>query len=184
MRAPRVFHSTPTRLIPIVLVALGLSWAAAPARANDHEEPRTLLLANGQRLQSGVLWRGCWERREPDGTSVGWCADGFPHFPKVDVVRPGTRVTVRILKSHRPREVWIEAWKKVDQFGMVVGEPQELVYKRRRVRLPEGVAWDFSFTLSNAPRHYYLSVTGVWRDEEGLRTLQDASWGFHLRTSR
>ena len=112
------------------------------------------------------------------------CGDGFPQFPKVDVVEPGTRVTIRILKSQRPRDLSIYAWKKTDRYGFLVGDPQEMSYKRRRVRLPDGVVWDFSFTLSDARRHYYLSVTGVWRDEEGTRMMQDASYAFHVRTSR
>jgi hypothetical protein len=161
-----------------------MTFGATPAVAHDHEPPRTALLANGERLQRGVHWQGCWVRQEPDGTVVGGCADGFPHFPRVDVVQPGTQVTIRILKSKRPRELQIYAWKKTDRYGFVVGSPQELDYKRRRVRLPDGVAWDFSFVLSNAPRHYYLSLSGVWRDEEGTGEWQDASWGFHVRTAR
>jgi hypothetical protein len=78
----------------------------------------------------------------------------------------------------------IHAWKKIDRHGFVVGSPQEQSYKRQRIRLPDGVAWDFSFTLSDARRHYFVSVTGVWRDEEGTRVMQDASYAFHVRTSR
>ena len=100
------------------------------------------------------------------------------------MVEPGTRVTIRILKSQRPRDLLIQAWKRTDRHGFVAGNAQELSYKRRRARLADGVAWDFSFTLSEAPRHYYLSVTGVWRDEEGTRVMQDASYAFHVRTSR
>ena len=146
--------------------------------------PRTALLANGEQLQRGAHWAGCWTTGYPDGTYVTRCADGFPQFPDVDVVRPGTRVTIRVLKSQRPKEVLIYAWRRVDRYGMVVGTAQELPYKRRRVRLADGIAWDFSFELSNNPRHYYLSVTGVWRDEEGGGTTQDASWAFRVRTSR
>jgi hypothetical protein len=184
MRAKPVFHPAPTRFLLAILVALGIASSSAPAVAHDHETPRTELLANGESLQRGWHWSGCWIRRDPDGTFVGGCGDGFPQFPNVDVVKPGTRVTIRILKSRRPRDLSIYAWKKTDRYGSVVGNPQELDSKRRRVGLPDGVAWDFSFTLSDAPRHYYLGVTGVWRDEEGTRAMQDASWAFHVRTSR
>jgi hypothetical protein len=184
MEGVRILSPKPVRAAFVALIAAGIASIGAAAFAHDHEPPRTALLANGERLQRGVHWSGCWVRGEPDGTFVGGCADGFPHFPRVDVVQPGTPVTIRIFKSQRPRDLLIYAWKKVDRYGMVVGRPQELSYKRRRVRLDDRVAWDFSVLLSNAPRHYYLSVSGVWRDEEGARTTQDASWGFHVRTSR
>ncbi|MDP8957087.1 MAG: hypothetical protein M3N24_09045 [Actinomycetota bacterium] len=99
-------------------------------------------------------------------------------------MQPRTEIRIRIFKRQRPRDVRIEAWKRVDRHGMVVGDVEELPYKRRKVRLSDGAAWDFTFTALDARRHYYVSVTGVWRDEEGSGELQDASWGFHVRTSR
>jgi hypothetical protein len=183
MRAPTVLNTAPTRLVLVIALAVGISSGAAPAVAHDHEPPRTALLANGDTLQRGRHWSGCWTTRFPDGTFATGCADGFPHFPKVDVLQPGTRVTIRILKSQRPRDLVIHTWKKTDRHGFVVGSPQEQSHKRQRIRLPDGVAWDLSFTLSDARRHYYLSVTGVWRDEEGARVMQDASYAFHVRTS-
>ncbi|HEX2267061.1 MAG TPA: hypothetical protein VHI97_02505 [Actinomycetota bacterium] len=184
MRPRRVFHPTLTRLVLMVFFVVGMSSGAAPAVAHDHEPPRTALLANGETLQRGRHWSGCWTTGFPDGTFVTGCGDGFPQFPKVDVVAPGTRVTIRILKSQRPRDLVIYAWKKTDRYGFVSGSPEELSYKRRRVRLPGGVAWDFSFATSDPRRHYYVSVTGVWRDEEGAEEMQDASYAFHVRTSR
>lgn len=184
MLALRVFHSPLTRLVLGVLVVLGTLSGAAPAVAHDHETPRTALIANGETLQRGKHWSGCWTTRFADGTYVTGCADGFPHFPRVDVVQPGTQVTIRIFKSQRPIDLRIDAWRKVDRYGFVVGDAEQLRYKRRRARLAAGVAWDFRFTVPEAGRHYYLSVTGVWRDEEGSSGLQDASWGFHVRTSR
>lgn len=184
MRPRRVFHPTPTRSVLVILLALGICSGAAPAVAHDHEPPRTALLANGETLQRGRHWSGCWTTGFPDGTFVTGCGDGFPQFPRVDVLQPGTRVTIRILKSQRPKDISIYAWKRTDRYGLVAGNAQELSYKRRRVRLPDGVVWDFSFTLSDAPRHYYLSVTGVWRDQEGTGEMQDASYAFHVRTSR
>jgi hypothetical protein len=184
MRALTVLNTTPTRLVLVIALAVGISSGTTPAVAHDHEPPRTALLANGETLQRGRHWSGCWTTRFPDGTYATGCADGFPHFPKVDVVQTGTRVTIRILKSQRPKDLLIYAWKKTDRYGFVVGDPQELGYRRQRVRLSDGVAWDFSLTLSDSPRHYYLSVTGVWRDDEGTRQMQDASYAFHVRTSR
>lgn len=184
MRAPTVSNATPTRLLLLIVMALGVSSGAAPAFAHDHVTPQTVLLANGETLQRGRHWSGCWTTRFPDGTFATGCRDGFPQFPKVDVVEPATRVTIRILKSQRPADLLIEAWRKTDRYGFVTGTGENLTYKRRRVRLADGVAWDFSFTVLAPRRHYYLLVTGLWRDQEGASEMQDASWALHIQTSR
>jgi hypothetical protein len=168
----------------LALASIGVLSTPNVAVAHDHVPPKTQLVVNGQTLQRGRLTSYCWiSPGGSPGTYVQACADGPPNFPRGRAVDVGTRVTIRVLKEERPRELSIWSYSGLNRYGgpaSATGE--ELRYKRRRVRMEGASAWDFSFVLSNTPRHYYLEVFGVWEDEDGAGD-QDASWDFHVRTS-
>lgn len=183
MKTFRTLTRKPARAILIVLVAAGVASAGSPAAAHDHAPPRALLRANSETLQRGMLGTHCWTTRSGDGYVTG-CGDSVWSFPAAEYVEPGSRVTLRIAKAQRPQELTVYAWKRLDEHGQPAGPAIQLRSTGKRVRLDTRVVWDFTFTLSDAPRHYYIDVFGVWRDQEGARASQDASWTFHIRTFR
>ena len=183
MKTLRTLTRNPARVILAVIAAAGIASTGSPAAAHDHAPPRTVLRVDGETVQRGLLGTHCWTTRSGDGYVTG-CGDSVWSFPAAEYVDPGSRVTLRIAKAQRPQELTIYAWKRLDEHGQPAGRAIELRSRGRPVRLENRVVWEFSFTLTDAPRHYYLDVFGVWRDQEGARVSQDASWTFHIRTSR
>ena len=189
VRERMIFRTVLRKPASVSLIALlavtGMLAVQSAAVAHDHVPPETELLVNGATLQQGELSSYCWiAPGGAPGTAVGSCADGVYNFPSARVVAPGTRVTLRVFKDQKPRQLTISAWSKLNRHGVPVWKTgTEVRYKRRPVHLSSGRAWDFTFVLADNPRHYYFEVFGVWSDVDAGGGDQDASWFFHVRTA-
>lgn len=114
------------------------------------------------------------------------CVDNAWDFPNVDRVRADHRLKIRIKKAQKPRVFVLHAYDSVDEHGVPQGDRQNVDLALRRVTSSDGttVAWDAVFKLADAGRHYYLKAGGLWEDEEGSESDQDAVWTFHVKTRR
>jgi hypothetical protein len=70
----------------------------------------------------------------------------------------------------------VDAWLlTVDEAPIGPSERLDVAQRRR------GKAWRLRFDLPVPCRHYFLRVATLWRDSDGSKTSQDATWTFHLR---
>ena len=127
-------------------------------------------------VQDGNLYHWCWVESVSGNTAAIGCGIG-PYVFQTDPARgPGDRTEILFQKAHPPSRVLIRAWALLDPNGNPV-EPSEPIEVDELRQDPMG--WRAAFSLPLPCKHYYLSVTGVWPDEQGTDTEQFAQWTFH-----
>lgn len=171
-------------LAATVLGLFGVMLAQARAEAHDHRVPRTVLKKGAGELQAGIrVFESSWNAPAVGGGCVTQSAVYRTRFPGADTVVAGGKLRVRVLKAQRPDSFEIVAWRGLDEDGEPAGEAQRLGRTLERVvRGGKTVAWDAVFSVDEAGREYYLAGEGHWRDSQGCRGDQFASWGFHVTT--
>lgn len=155
-----------------------LCLGALPAGAGEQEgPPKSVMKRNGEVLQHGKRNSYCWTYS--DGT--GQCVDTIPMWPRHNVEVPAdARVKLRIRFAEAPTEMSAYAWRRIDQHGGTVGEP-ELLSETPVPVVRDGatVAWELVVTLTGT-RRYYIELFARW-EGDGLR---DAFWRFKTARSR
>lgn len=157
------------------LLLAGLCLGALPAGAGEQDgPPQSVMRRNGDVLQHGKRNSYCWTS---DGMSQ--CVDTIPMWPRRTVEVPAdARVKLRIRFAEMPTEMSAYAWRRLDQYGGTVGDPELL--SETPVPVVRGgvtVAWELVVTLAET-RRYYIELFARW-EGEGLR---DAFWRFKTRT--
>jgi hypothetical protein len=69
----------------------------------------------------------------------------------------------------------------VDGFGFPKGNGSEVQHMLLPTFSSGALAWEAVFRLPEKEGHYYLQAFGVWTDQEGSFSDQDALWSFHLK---
>lgn len=173
----------------VVLVALVAATGIvvgtqATASAHDHLVPKTLLIKKERTLQTGLKVKE-YSWTQPSGVGcVTQSALLTTRFRDADRVAAGSKLSIRLLKSQRPRSLYVKAWKRVDEDGTPAGEALALpVTLKPVVRDGQTVAWDAVFRVDRPARDYYLIAEGHWTDTEGCGADQFALWSFHVQTT-
>lgn len=164
----------------LVVVAVCAAVLSTSALAHDHEPPEAELMIRGKVVQKGVLTASCWTTVPAPGQEIHRCVDSpSTTYPEKVRVAPRTRLKIRIHKAQQPQPVVLQSSRTAR------GDERRMpLFLRPVVEDGETVAWDVVFDVCHARRHYYLRLGGVWRDEEGGQSNQDAIWNFHVKTRR
>ncbi len=164
----------------VALTLLAFASLGGGAVADDHEPPRAELVYKGEVIQQGVLTAFCWTTVPSPGQETHRCVDSpSTIYPEKVRLRPDSRVRIRIHKEQQPKAALLQTSKTAEG-----NERRMPLFLQPVVRDGETVAWDVVFDVCHADRHYYLRVGGVWEDEEGGTSNQDAIWNFHIKTKR
>jgi len=172
-------------LLAVALGITGLLFLAGRANAHDHQPPKTALMKQSKELQAGRLtdeYR--WSYPSRNGKAC-WTDDAFFGFafPKdVPTVTAGSKLRVRIQKSHKPDSFSLQ---EVDREGVPRGEVGVLL--KPVVRDGRTVAWDAVFAVERPDSVYRLLAEGHWRDRdcsnsEPVDPDQFARWTFRVNT--
>ena len=170
-------------LAALAVGIIGILAASAPAGAHDHQIPQTVLKKGARDLQAGTkVYESAWTR--PSGNLCEHQSTFYKtRFPEKDTVRAGSKLRVRISKSHRPDSFEVAAYRGLDENGEPAGEATLLKTTLERVvKGDKTVAWDAIFFVNEPARDYYLVGEGHWREREGCGGDQFAFWGFHIGT--
>lgn len=162
-----------------VLSMLVVLAASHPATAHDHAPPRTVVHAPGVR-QVGDLVSQCWTQPTTSGTQMV-CGQGGWHFPKtVDLEEDRSDLSLRIRKAMPPTEFRLTLWTLRRSTGEPRGRGEDLLTTFTPAVVNGRVVQEVGFSLPKGHRCYYLRAFGVWKDEDGSGTDQDAAWTFRL----
>lgn len=175
----------------IVVAALAqatLLSLIAPAHAHDHVGPRAALVS-GETRQPGRSYHSDWIRPTRDGRACLLSGgSGTLKVPKAVAHEAHEAVIVRLHKSALPREVEVRRWPRVDEHGMVTGDPTPVPFSLKP-HVVDGAAraWDVVVAPTPQTEDVYLDVAGYWADEDGCSRPPDLgsqykAWLFHLRT--
>ena len=169
--------------IAVSLVGIFLV-AQRPLSAHDHQIPDTVLMKGAKELQAGILVNeSSWDWRVGDDLCENVSTFYSTRFPETDSVAAGSKVRVRIFKSHRPDSFEIAAYRALDENGQPSGQGRLLNRSLERVvRDGKTVAWDAVFFVHRPDRDYYLISEGHWQDRHGCGADQYAYWSFHVKT--
>jgi len=165
------------------LLGIGLV-AQEPASAHDHLIPKTTLMKGARELQTGLkVVDSSWTEPAGNGEFVTQTASYIWRFPEVDRVAAGSKLRIRVLKSHRPDTFSIIAYPKVNEKGVPSGQGRQLSTSFKPV-VQDGrtVAWDVIFYVNRPLRDYYVVSEGHWKDSQGSDSDQWAHWSFHVET--
>jgi hypothetical protein len=155
----------------ILLIALAVPVLAAP-----DDSPPKIVIKSGDALQEGVLGDFCWGA---DEGQVGCTGPQEYDWPPAERTAAGKRARVRIKRNDRPDQLTLEYWREVDEAGQPSeGTAIELEYRLVKREREKGSVWDVWFRLPEEPGHFYLDLTGRWRDNDDGG---EASYWFHLR---
>ncbi|MGH2757766.1 MAG: hypothetical protein ACRDI3_08260 [Actinomycetota bacterium] len=170
------------RKVLAAVVCLALLVLESGASAHDHEPPRTKL-RTGDSRQGGILGSYCWTAPDGDGGFTGTCVDAIPTWPDADPGSTGARARIRFFSRHRPSEIDLSWYERVDRNGFPVGDTHQIDPRLVAVRNDRDrvIAYDARFRLRATPGHMYINAFGRWEDRNGAGGMQDASWTFHLR---
>lgn len=172
------------RTIIVVLATLvaallaGVLAVQEPASAHDHRIPKTVLVQGKEELQAGrKVEYSDWYSSAGDGVCVHAHADYAFRFPRADSVAAGSKLKIRIHKSHKPRSFHVVRFDKERV-------PKEEVSVRLKpvVRSEKTVAWDAVFRVKRPDMRYRLVGEGYWNDREGCGGEQHAFWSFQVKT--
>ena len=175
----------------VVVAALALAtllWLIAPTHAHDHVGPRAVLVSS-EASQPGRSYHSDWIRATRDGRAcVLSGGSGILRVPKAVAHEAREAVIVRLHKPALPREVEVRRWPRVDEQGMVTGDPTPVPFSLKP-HVVDGTtrAWDVVVAPRLQAEHIYLDVAGYWADENGCSQEPDLgsqykAWLFHLRT--
>ena len=165
-------------LTTMVVALVGVLVAQGPASAHDHRIPKTVLMQGKEELQTGrKVEYSDWVASAGGGECVHAHADYALRFPRVDNVAAGSKLKVRIYKSHKPRPFNMV---EVDKEGNPTGEVS--VRLKPVVRNEKTVAWDAVFRVDRPDTRYRLVSEGYWNDREGCGGKQHAFWSFQVKT--
>lgn len=159
-----------------LIASIALLVIASPAGAAvDSKPPRTVLKSRGA-TQEGVRGDFCWGA---DGGQVGCTGPQDYDWPRAEEARAGRRARVRIRRNDRPDRLDLTYWRDVDDRGQPnEDEGAELGYRLVKREREGGAVWDVWFRLPAGNGHFYLDLTGRWRDNDDGG---EASYWFHLR---
>jgi hypothetical protein len=160
-------------LAPVIcfFVCLG---AVAVAAARDSTPPKTILKAGGA-VQEGERGGFCWGA---DGGQVGCTGVVGYDWPRAEEAEAGRRGRIRIKRNDKPDRLELQYWREVGDNGQPRGEGTELPFRLVRRERARGDVWDVKFRLPSERGHFYLDMTGRWRDDDDGG---EASYWFHLR---
>jgi hypothetical protein len=173
-------------LVAAMTVALGGIGLVdqEPASAHDHLIPKTLLMKGPREVQTGLkVVDSSWTQPAGNGEFVTQTAIYSWRFPEVDRVAAGSKLRVRILKSHKPDTFSIIAYPRVDEKGAPSGQGRQLSASFKPI-VQDGrtLAWDVIFYVNRPMREYYLLNEGHWKDRQGSGNDQWAHWSFHVKS--
>ncbi len=155
-----------------------------PARADDHQVPRVMLRASGER-QTNDPYESWWTAKTKDGECVSSNAVGPRDFPPAMTVPSGEIARVRLRKKSPPGELTIRRWQVFQTGGATVLGPEEDVeFELRRKLAPDGttIAWDAVFARPGIGE-FYFEVAAQWKDRQGCDAPQGGYWTYHLAVS-
>lgn len=167
MRAGR--HPLRALSVGIALVLLG----SATASALPDEPPRAYLRYRGERIQKAHLAASCW----PGENGGMLCGEASPMtWPKVDRVKAGAALRLRIRWKRKPNRVFVETFRSVNRKGRPRDRGHRVPARKRPVRREHRlVAWDVVFRLKSVREHYVRVL---------VRYPETAVWNVHVRTRR
>jgi hypothetical protein len=167
------------RAVAALAVLLVVLTEGGVAFAHDHRPPRASL-RHGSLLQEGRLLRYHWSSVTEDGgcvSSLILAREGYPH-PSLPVEAGRFRARVRLSRPDRPVTLEVVAREK-DRDGTAGTRRRVAVTLRPRRPNGEVIGWT-AVLRSRVEDALFLRVTGAWRDREGCRGPQRATWTFHV----
>jgi hypothetical protein len=175
-----------SRIIVLLMAGLLLFVSGSSFAGEDTKEPpKTHLNAHGERLQAGYLRASCWSYPSEDEPEVVItnCRDNVARWPRVDKLRAGQKIKIRIEYPDRPDGTIIKAYRRS---GEEQGNGRVLAHRLIPVVNSENEikAWKLVFTVDASGRHYYLDAGAYWdwTAADGHTYRDDAIWSFHVRT--
>jgi hypothetical protein len=149
------------------------------ALGHDHRPPRASL-RHGSLFQEGRLLRYHWSSVTDDGgcvSSLIVAREGYPHPPLP--VEPGRlRARIRLSRPDRPVALEVVA-RETNSEGSRGTRRRVAVTLRPRRPNGEVIGWT-AVLRSRVEGALFLRVTGAWRDREGCRGPQRATWTFYV----
>ena len=107
--------------------------------------------------------------------------DGLPNYRRKPLVwRPHRKIHLRLFKRHKPSQLSIRMYRRLDNDDRLAGKSRRAAYRLRRVRLQGRPAWIAGFYGWRKASHLYLSVHVEYEDVDGCGGTQTMELAFHL----